>query len=105
MKAITAVKGSPHITPLMDAMWHCGIMGLETCTLDAYENFTAQIITNNEIRIRSGVGMLQGRFYCIEPNTYDSITINNGSQGEKRIDLIVARWTVNDETKTQNGEW
>ena len=105
MKPITRVKGSPHITPLMDAMWHEGIIGTETCALNAYENFMAQIITNNEIRIRSGVGMIQGRFFCIEPNTYDAITISNGTQGEKRIDLIVARWTVDDEQKTQDGDW
>lgn len=101
MKAITAIQNEPHITPLMDSMWHQGILGKETCALNAYENFEAQVISNNEIRVRSGVGSIQGRFFCIEPNTYDAVTINNGSQGEKRKDLIVVHFEENTDTKVQ----
>lgn len=104
MKAITARKGEAHITPLMDSMWHQGMTGAQSCTLGAYENFKADIISNNEIRVRSGIGMLQGRFFCIEPNTYDSVTINNGTQEENRIDLIVMRWTVDAADNTQKAE-
>lgn len=95
MKAITARAGKPHITPLMDATWHTGLLGTKTCVLSAYENFEAEVITNNKIRIKSGVGAIQGRFFCIEPGNYDEVIINNGTQGEKRLDLIAARWMVN----------
>lgn len=104
MKAITARKAAPHITPLMDAMWHRGIVTAEDCIFDSFEKFAADIASNNEVRIRSGVGMLQGRFFCIEPGTYDSAAISNGTQGEKRIDLIVARWTVNASSETEDVE-
>lgn len=104
MKAITARAGKAHITPLMDSMWHQGIIGNGSCVFDAYEKFAAEIISNNEIRIKPGIAMLQGRFYCIEPNTYDSVTINNGTQGESRIDIIVARWSVNAELETEKME-
>ena len=104
MKAITAREGKAHITPLMDSMWHQGIMEIENCIFDRYEKFAAEIITNNEVRVRSGIGMIQGRFFCIEPSSYDSVTINNGLQGEERIDLVVARWTVNQELETEKME-
>lgn len=104
MKAITARSGKAHITPLMDSMWHQGITGMESCILSAYENFKADIISNNEVRVRSGVGMLQGRFFCNEPNTYDSVAINNGTQGENRTDLIVMRWSVDAATETEAAE-
>lgn len=104
MKAITARKAAAHITPLMDAMWHRGIVTAEDCIFDSFEKFAADIASNNEVRIRSGVGMLQGRFFCIEPGTYDSAAISNGTQGEKRIDLIVARWTVNASSETEDVE-
>lgn len=102
MNLITGRAGAAHITPRQDAMWHQGLIEMESCIFDAYENFAAEIITNNEVRIRSGVGMLQGRFFCIEPNTYDSAEIANGNQGEERIDLIVARITVDASANTQS---
>lgn len=104
MKAITARKAAAHITPLMDAMWHRGIVETENCIFDSFEKFEADIASNNEIRIRSGAGMLQGRFFCIEPGTYDSAAIANGTQGEKRTDLIVARWTVDASSETEDVE-
>lgn len=104
MELITARKGTPHITPMQDAMWHMGLTELESCVFDAFENFKADIITANEIRVRSGVGMIQGRFFEIPQNTYDPATIMNGTQGEKRIDLIVCRVTVNESENTQKAE-
>ena len=105
MIAITRVAGKPHITPRLDAMWHRGIAGTESGVFEFFESFKAEISSNNKIRIRSGIGMLQGRFFAVEPSTYDEVSIGNGTQGEKRIDLIVARWTVDDENNTQNGDW
>lgn len=104
MKLITARQGAAHITPLQDSMWHRGLTETENCIFDSFENFQADIITNNEIRVRSGAGMLQGRFFVIPPNTYDSVTIANGNQGESRIDLIVCRIAVDESTNTQSAE-
>ena len=55
----------------------------------------AEVSSNNEIKIRDGVIMHQGCAASIKKNTYDSVTIVNGSQGMKRIDLIVARYQRN----------
>lgn len=105
MIAITRVAGKPHITPRLDAMWHRGIAGTESGVFEFFESFKAEISSNNKIRIRSGIGMLQGRFFAVEPSTYDEVSVGNGTQGEKRIDLIVARWTVDDENNVQDGDW
>lgn len=105
MIAITRVAGKPHITPRLDAMWHRGIAGTESGVFEFFESFKAEISSSNKIRIRSGIGMLQGRFFAVEPSTYDEVSIGNGTQGEKRIDLIVARWTVDDENNVQDGDW
>lgn len=105
MKAITARLEDDHIFPIHDAMWHRGIVGLESCIFNWAQNFEPEIITNNEIRIRPGIGMIQGRFFGVEPGTYDSINIANGTQGERRIDIIVPSYTVNNENDTQNCDW
>lgn len=105
MKAITARQGAGHITPLHDAMWHRGITGKDTCAFPKYETFKATIVSNNIISIGSGIGSFQGRFFCVEPNTADEITIANGSQGMNRVDLIVARWETDTANNTQSCSW
>ena len=46
--------------------------------------------------------MHQGCAASIKKNTYDSLTIVNGSQGMKRIDLVVARYSRNKSTKVES---
>ena len=46
--------------------------------------------------------MHQGCAASIKKNTYDSLTIVNGSQGMKRIDLVVARYSRNQSTKVES---
>lgn len=105
MISITNAAKQPHITPLQDSMWHRGMAGIDSCVFNFFENFAAEVSSNNSVKIRSGIGMIQGRYFCVEPSTYDEVTIANGTQGEKRKDLIVCRWTVNEEQKVQSGDW
>lgn len=62
------------------------------------QRIAAEVSNNNEIRIRDGLIIHQGCAASIKKNTYDSVTITNGSQGMKRIDLIVARYQREAET-------
>lgn len=105
MKLITARTGQAHITPFLDSMWHRGMTGNESGVFDAFENFEAEIVSNNDINIKSGVGMIQGRFFVTEVGTLDAVTIDNGSQGLNRTDLIVLRLTVNESADTQGAEY
>ena len=105
MIPITNVAGTPHVTPKQDAMFHRGMAGADSCVYNFFESFEPEVSSNQKIKARSGIGQLQGRLFCIEPSTYDEIQIANGTQGEKRIDLIVVRWTVNEEKNTQTADW
>ena len=46
-----------------------------------------------------------GNISCVELGTYDEVTIQNGTQGMKRIDLIVNRYSKNAETGIEKNEW
>lgn len=107
MRALTAYKNPPQIYPIDNAMWHRGIFGVDTAVIDdpSTEGFETQIISNNEIRIRSGIGMIQGRFFDVRPNTYDTVNIQNGTQGQSRIDLIVCRYTHDNDTQQDDTAW
>lgn len=102
---ITGTRGVAHITPSQDAHWHRGIVGTETCVFETGSAFESEVMTNNRVKIKDGVGMIQGRMFNIDPNSYDEVTIANGSQGYNRIDLIVAELTVNPGAGTQSIAW
>lgn len=101
MELITGYQLEDHVTSLQDAMWHRGIWK-DDCIISVGENLKAEIISNNEIRVRSGILNMHGKFCSIDMNTYDSLTINNGTAGENRIDLIVARYEKNNETQVED---
>ena len=102
MEIITGYVGKPHVTAEQDRDINIGIFGAESYVLQTGRQLKAEVSSNNEIKIRDGVLMHQGCAASIKKNTYDSITIANGSQGMKRIDLIVARYHKKKEEGTES---
>lgn len=105
MELITGAAGKPHITPLQDSMWHRGIVGMENCVFNYFTNFEATEVSATQVRIGAGIGQLQGRYFCIEPNKSDNVTISNGTSGYRRTDTICAKITVNESKKTEAASW
>lgn len=95
MEIITGYTGKPHVTSEQDRDVNIGVVGEGSYVLQTGMQLTAEVSSNNEIKIRDGVLMHQGCTASIKKNTYDSLTITNGSQGMKRVDLIVARYEKN----------
>ena len=95
MEIITGYTGKPHVTSEQDRDVNIGVVGEKSYVLQTGMQLAAEVSSNNEIKIRDGVLMHQGCTASIKKNTYDSLTIINGSQGMKRIDLIVARYEKN----------
>lgn len=98
MDIITGYTGEKHVTSEQDRDINIGICGSESYVLQTGTRMEAEVYSNNEIKIRDGVIIHQGCAASIKKNTYDPITIMNGSQGMKRIDLIVARYERNNDT-------
>lgn len=95
MEIITGYTGKPHVQSEQDRDVNIGVVGEKSYVLQTGMQLAAEVSSNNEIKIRDGVLMHQGCTASIKKNTYDSLTIINGSQGMKRIDLIVARYEKN----------
>ena len=102
MDIITGYTGSPHVTAEQDRDVNIGIFGAESYVLRTGSRLKAEVSSNNEIKVRDGVIMHQGCAASIKKNTYDSLTIANGSQGMKRVDLIVARYSRDQNTKEES---
>lgn len=102
MEIITGYTGKAHIFSEQDRDVNIGIVGEGSYVLQTGMQLEAEVSSNNEIKIRDGVLMHQGCTASIKKNTYYSLTIINGSQGMKRIDLIVARYERNQDNGAES---
>ena len=104
MEIVTGYRGKPHITSEKWADLNRGIIGAEEYVLGVGRMFESELVSNNLLKIYDGCGVFQGREFSTSAGQSDEITIENGTQREKRIDLIVARYTKNEDTKIETIE-
>ena len=102
---ITGTKGTPHVTSTQDRSIYEKIIGKGSYILDDNELLEPELQSNQSLRIRSGMLYHHGSITEVKRNTYDEVTIANGSQGMKRIDLVVLRYTKNPETEIEEMNW
>lgn len=105
MKIVSGKTGTPHVISEQFRQIIEGTIGQGSYILTSGENLEPELSSNNMLKIRGGMMSHHGNVSCVELNTYDELTLTNGSQGEKRIDLIVNRYTRNDETGLEKNEW
>ena len=105
MKIISGKTGSPHVTSQQFRQIFEGIIGDESCILPCGENLTPELQTNNSLKIRSGLMFHHGNMSTVELGTYDEVTIQNGTLGMKRIDLVVNRYTREESSGIEKNEW
>lgn len=104
MKLVTGYGGEPHIEPEHFADFNRGLTGEESFAMEVGRKFEAELISNNLLKVYDGCGVMQGRQVVIPKGQSDEVTIQNGSQGMKRIDLVVERYTKNPDTKVETTE-
>ena len=105
MELVTGRKGSPHITSQQDRQKNQGTWGEDAYIMKTGNMLEPQVQSSNEIHIRDGALMFQGALFAVKVGTYDVVTINNGSQGMLRKDLIVARYTYDVAQNVESAEW
>ena len=105
MKIVSGRTGSPHVTSQQFRQMLEGIIGRGSYIITSGENLKPELSSNNLMKIRSGMMAHHGCISCVDIGTYDEVTLTNGSQGMKRIDLIVNRYTRNAETEVEKCSW
>lgn len=105
MNIITGYRAEPHITAQQDRDVNIGIFGASAKILKGVgSEMAATVVSANEVEIADGVFVAEGCTAEIQRGTTESMTIENGEQGMKRIDLIVARYTRNSGTAVESME-
>lgn len=105
MQIITGIGESEHVTSMQHRAIFEMVIGNDSYILNKGELLEPELQSNNALKIRSGMLAHHGCISEVAPNTYDEVAIGNGSQSMKRIDLVVARYTQNAETKVERTEW
>lgn len=101
---VTGYAGKEHVTSADVGSMNAGIVGTGRYVMQTAEQFAAEIVSNNLIKVKSGDLMNQGRHMRIDVNDYEEVTIQNGAQSVFRNDLIVARYKKDPSTLIETTE-
>lgn len=105
MEIVSGRTGTPHVTSQQFRQIIEGTIGQGSCIITSGENLEPELASNNVLKIRSGMMSHHGNVSSVKIGTYDEVELLNGSQNMKRIDLVVNRYTRNDETEIEKNSW
>ena len=102
IELITGYAGEGHVSSADVGRFNAGVCGTGKYVLDTGTKFAYTIESNNLVRIGSGDAVNQGRHILIHQNTVEEATIQNGSQGMTRIDVIALRYSKDGTTGVES---
>lgn len=100
LNLVTGYKGRNHVTAEQWADFNRGIYG-EAAILPVGSEMAVTIQTGNQITIKDGVAVFDGREIYIGYGESESITIPSGTQGTIRNDIVVVKYARNEENGTE----
>ena len=89
-EAVDACFGTPHISSDDLAALNEATIGKRDCVLRWGDDFKAVMTNANTCLVGTGVGMVGGKRFWNQAAV--SLTVQGGTQGQKRNDLVVARY-------------
>lgn len=87
---VTGYAGKAHATAEQAAGLNAGILGLDDYVLNVHDKFEITVVSANKVTIGTGELVMQGRH--VNQGMPEDLIVTNGSQGQKRNDLIVCRY-------------
>nr|DAM03482.1 MAG TPA: hypothetical protein [Caudoviricetes sp.] len=92
---VDGMTGTKHISSDDLAALNTATVGKASCVLDYGNDFSLTMASANAATLGTGVGMVGGkRFWNQAPV---QLTVESGTQGQKRNDLVVARYSKTNE--------
>lgn len=102
MQIIDGYVGAPNIYADVIGEHNISMYGLGDYVLNVGECLGYELISNNEIRIKDGMFITQGRRGYIKKGTTEVCRIDNGAQSGKRNDLIVIEYAKDLSTQVES---
>lgn len=102
LELVTGYWGMEHVTAEQDADLNAGIIGSGNYVLNIGEKMRAEAVSANQVRIFDGVFMAYGRQCILGDGEYEDVTIENGTPGLLRNDVIVIKYKKDEESGKEN---
>lgn len=103
IELVTGFTGKAHISSLDVAKFNAGAFGPGEYVFAGVKDdkLKATMASSNKVHISSGNAMMQGRHFWVDAAGVD-LTVQTGTQGQKRNDLVVARYAKNASTGVES---
>ena len=103
IELVTGFTGKAHISSLDVAKFNAGALGPGEYVFAGVKDdkLKATMASSNKVHISSGNAMMQGRHFWVDAAGVD-LTVQTGTQGQKRNDLVVARYAKNASTGVES---
>lgn len=105
LELVTGYWGMEHVTAEQDADLNAGIIGSGNYVLNIGEKMRAEAVSANQVRIFDGVFMAYGRQCILGDGEYEDVTIENGTPGLLRNDMIVVKYKKDEESGKENAKF
>ena len=102
---ITGYWGEPHVTAENDRGINAAIFGAGRFVLPVGEQFRAEYIGNNTVRLYDGKLLDNGAAAGIPAGEYIDLLIPETGQGMKRNDLIIFQYSLDASTQIERGSF
>lgn len=102
MQIIDGYCGVPNIYADDIGEYNRSLYGTGDYVLAIGEKLGYELVSNNEVKIKDGMFLTQGRRGLIKKGTTESCVIENGLQAEKRNDLIVIEYRKDESTQVES---
>lgn len=102
---ITGYAGVEHIQSQDQGSFNIATFGGDQFVLDHGNKFEATLLAGNAVRIKDGDMLMQGRHIRLSAGTTEDVTIENGTQGMLRKDLICVRYTKSNSTGVEDASF
>lgn len=102
MHLVTGRAGEKHVSAADEGALNAAVFGSGQYVLNEGGKMAATVVSNNAVRIADGAAMFHGRYIRLEG--YEDLTIESGTQGTYRNDLIVIRYTKDTTANTESAK-
>lgn len=104
LRLVTGYAGRAHISSSDVGSYNIATLGEGDYVLNKGSKFETFYVSANVIRIKDGDLIFQGRHIRIRENSAEDLVISPGTEGMKRNDLVVVRYTKDEGTGIEKAE-
>ena len=98
---VTGSAGADHVSSADDGSMFASVFGAGRYAVHQGNDLAATLVNSNTVQVDTGAGFIDGRYFRV--TSTETLTIDSGSQGDNRIDLIGFKYLYDSGTQTESG--